>query len=141
MSFYLDTNVVVPFFRPDPATAAVERWFSGAKASVAISDFGAVEFAAVLSRDVRANAISATQAKASLDKFDIWREQGARYIAVGSNDIQQAEQLVCDFRSKLRAPDALHLAVATNAGLTLVTLDQRLADAAAMTGAGVVMPK
>lgn len=42
----------------------------------------------------------------------------------------------CDF--ELAAPDALHLALASNRGFSLATFDTRLAEAAAMRGVRAV---
>jgi predicted nucleic acid-binding protein len=56
-------------------------------------------------------------------------------------DIALAKTIVRRFETKLGVPDALHLAVATNSGFTLVTLDQRLADAARMQRTAAAVPR
>lgn len=141
MSYYLDTNIIVALFGAEPATAAVLRWLTGASNAILVSDFAAVEFAAVLSREVRTGAVTADHARVVLTRFDTWRLQGASLVAAGPADMQLAETLARDFATKLQAPDALHLALAMNSQATLATLDQRLADAAGMRGVAVVMPK
>jgi uncharacterized protein len=141
LSFYLDTNVIVALFGAEPGTAAAIRWLTGAEAAILISDFAAVEFAAVLSREVRTGAIAADRAHAVLARFDTWKLHGASPLASGTADMQLAERLVRDFATKLQAPDALHLALAVNSQSTLVTLDQRLADAARMRGVPIAMPE
>ena len=49
-----------------------------------------------------------------------------------ANDYALAERIVRDPSSKLAAADALHLASAKNAGAAMATLDNRLAEAAAV---------
>ena len=54
------------------------------------------------------------------------------------DDLSRAEQLVRRRELKLRAPDALHLAVALRHRLELVTFDDRMAVAAVALGINVV---
>lgn len=81
---------------------------------------------------------SATErdARGFLAEFDLLREDCLTH-ALGPSDINGAERLVRDFSTKLAAPDALHLASALNLGATLVTFDERLANAARISGATV----
>lgn len=55
-------------------------------------------------------------------------------------DMILAESLVRDFATKLSAPDALHLALASNRGYRLATFDTRLAEAATIRGVRAVAP-
>lgn len=140
MSLYLDANIVVPLLRLEPLSTLIERWLGKQKAALAISDLGAAEVSAVVSRDVRMGMIDVARAKEILADFDDWRLNDVQTISIGPRDLRRAEAIVRNFDTKLAVPDALHLAIAMNAGLTLVTLDQRLGDAARMKGAPVVVP-
>jgi uncharacterized protein len=140
VSLYLDANIVVPLLRLEPHSAPIERWLGKQKVTLAISDFGAAEVSAVVSRDVRMGMIDATRAKEILADFDDWRLNDVQMISIGPRDVSRAEAIVRDFDTKLAVPDALHLAIVMNAGLTLVTLDQRLAEAARTKGVPLAMP-
>ncbi len=53
---------------------------------------------------------------------------------------RSADIYVRRFELKLRTPDALHAAICRRTGSTLVTLDQRLADAAGELGTACHIP-
>ncbi len=53
---------------------------------------------------------------------------------------ERAGRLLERFELGLRAGDALHLAIAQRLGTPLVTLDRRLATAAAAVGLEVIVP-
>jgi hypothetical protein len=56
-------------------------------------------------------------------------------------DARLAYAYVRRFELRLRAPDALHLAIARHLDVSLVTLDRRMAAAARELGIAVEMPK
>jgi predicted nucleic acid-binding protein len=137
LNFYLDASFVVSLFVRDAHTHKADRWIEKAAGSIVLSDFCAVEFAAVMSRSARAGRLSQAEAHAVIADFDAWRSQVATSHYLGSADMTLADKLVRDFATKLAAADALHLAAAMNAGASLVTFDDRLAEAAAMQGVGI----
>jgi uncharacterized protein len=141
VSLYLDTNIIVCLFRPEPLSGLVERWLRQSNEDIVISDFGAAEFSAVVSRDVRMGTIDAVWGRTVLGDFDSWRASGARVTGVTPRDIALAETIVHKFETKLGVPDALHLAIAANAGLPVATLDRRMIDAARMQGQPFIEPK
>ncbi|MDO9588458.1 MAG: PIN domain-containing protein, partial [Brevundimonas sp.] len=57
-----------------------------------------------------------------------------------SRDIRAAERLVRAFELKLRAPDAIHLAVCLRHDFRLATLDKKLAFAARAFGVACINP-
>lgn len=98
-----------------------------------------MEVTAVVSRRTRTNDSNETEAREILDDFDRLRAVCGSHVHIGS-DFELAARLIRDFSTKLAAPDSLHLASAINLGATLVTFDARLAAAARMRSAGVVVP-
>jgi hypothetical protein len=94
-----------------------------------VSDLVRLEFAAVVSRAVRTGRFDAEAAQRALASFDEFRAASVQ-VNHTRDDFDSAEQLVRDFATKLSAPDALHLATATNAGAAMATFDARLADVA-----------
>ena len=62
-------------------------------------------------------------------------------VSISGADFDLAGDLLLRFDLGLRAGDALHLAVARNAGAAaIVTLDRRVADAARQLGWGCEVP-
>jgi len=138
LSFHLDASFIVSLFLRDAHTFEADHWIERAVGSVIVSDFCAVEFAAVVSHGVRTGRLSPAEAEATLTDFDEWRSKSSVLHHVGTADFARADRLVRDFATKLAAADALHLAAAMNAGASLVTFDDRLAEAARMQGMGVL---
>jgi predicted nucleic acid-binding protein len=136
---YFDTSALVSWFVADAHTSALQEWAAGAAPRVLLSDFAAAEFAAVVSRAVRMGRFRVRAAERALGYFDRWRLQ-VEQRQTSSNDVAWCEQLVRDFRLKLDAPDALHLAIARADNVPLVTFDRRLAAASRAIGHQVIIP-
>src|SRR6266446_5559455 len=116
MSIYLDTSVLIPTLVEEPVSGAVEAYLK-TRPERLISDFAAAEVASGLSRLVRTSLLTA-----------------AAPAELNSADARLAYTYVRRFELMLRAPDALHLAIARRIDATLVTLDRRLARAARELG-------
>jgi predicted nucleic acid-binding protein len=70
MNHYLDTSVVVALLLQDMHSSEADAWLIRTKPTFLISDFCAVEFAAVISRRVRMNGLTADNASLALRRFD-----------------------------------------------------------------------
>ena len=105
-----------------------------------ISDFAAAEVAAALSRLVLMCKMDATDAAERMADFDAWRAEATDAVEVQASDVRLSNVLVRRFDLMLRAPDALHAAICRRTGDDLVTLDHRMAKAAAELGIAVVVP-
>lgn len=138
MSVYLDASAIVPLILRGAHTPTMEQWLANARAELVVSDFAALEVAAVISRQVRSARMSEQQASLALALLDDWLARASTSIETGASDFTLADRFVRDFATKLAAPDALHLALASNRGYRLATFDTRLAAAAAMRGVRVV---
>jgi predicted nucleic acid-binding protein len=90
-----------------------------------------------VSRLVRTRLLTAEQAAARLADFDAWRAATSSPVEVRPADVRLAYAYVRRFELMLRAPDALHLAIARRIDVTLATLDRRLARAAEELGVSV----
>ncbi len=135
---YLDTSVAVALFVPEPSTLKVSTWFEECTSSVVSSDWLLTEFASALAIKTRRRELSPRHAQAAWDEFASLTQSGVRLLPLDRDSFSQAAELVRDARSPLRAGDALHLAVALQAGVrTIVTADSRLATGAAAHGLSV----
>ena len=140
MSVYLDTSVLVPRIVEEPASAAIQRWLLGCGQELLISDFAAAEVASGLSRLVRMRLMDLDDAAARLDDFEMWRAATSTPVDLHPADPRLAYAYVRRFALRLRAPDALHVAIARRLDAVLVTLDRRQAEAARATGVVVETP-
>jgi uncharacterized protein len=136
----LDASVLVPLMVVEESSVAMQNWVSAYEGRLIVSEFAAAEASSGISKLVRMKRLSADEASAALDEFDAWRFSVTETINIGEADFRAAHLLVRRFETKLRAPDALHLAVARRLDATLVTRDQILRDAAMLVGVGVDAP-
>lgn len=140
MSLYLDASVLVPTLVAEAATEVVEAYLLAAGQVRLVSDFAAAEVGAALSRLVRMGLLDGAEASARLADFDAWRAGTSSPVDVNPSDARLANVYVRRFDLMLRAPDALHLAIARRANAMLVTLDRRLSNAARELGIAVAVP-
>lgn len=130
MNRYIDTSVLVAYYLPEPLSTRAERVLLRG-GMPAISPLVELEFASVLARKVRARELAPTGAGTALEQFRMHREQGMYLrLEIGDAHYTQARRWVEALRVPLRTLDALHLAVAADAGCTLLTADKQLARAA-----------
>ena len=141
MRAYLDASVLLPTLIAEPTTEAVYDRLGADDQELLISDFAAAEVASALSRLVRMALLTGADASARLADFDAWRAAMSLPVDIGASDARLAYIYVRRFDLRLRAPDALHLAIARRLDATLVTLDRRLAIAAREMGIAVEVPK
>jgi predicted nucleic acid-binding protein len=79
--------------------------------------------------------MAARIADSAIEDFRRWSSGNCEVIVPASGDFDSAVDLVRDYASGLRAPDALHLAIARNWGnLSVVTFDAALNAAASRLG-------
>ena len=141
MSRYLDTSVLLPTLIAEPTTEAVYDFLGADGQELLVSDFTAAEVASALSRLVRMALLSDADASARLSDFDAWRAAMSLPVDIAASDARLAYIYARRFDLRLRASDALHLAIARRLDATLVTLDRRLATAACELGVAVEDPR
>lgn len=140
MICYLDASVMLPVLIKEPASAVVDAFMATVQQELWVSDFAAAEVASALSRLVRTGRLQATDGAACLSDFDVWRAAMSWPVDTAASDARLAYIYARRFDLRLRAPDALHLAIARRLDATLVTLDRRLATAAREMGIAVEVP-
>ena len=91
----------------------------------------ALEVSNVISRRLRIQALTLTEALTILSDFDLCRGRSALAAESTPTDIAGATLHVRRFELILRGPDAVHLAIAQRLGAVLYTFDERIAAAAA----------
>lgn len=137
MSVYLDTSVVVASLTNEEASSRVLQWLQDNRLmGFAVSDWVRTEFSAALSMKYRNDAVSEEQRSAIVAEFNRLLDEVYDVLPVSAKLFGIAADLADRSRLGLRAGDALHLAIASNRGLPLCTLDKRLAKAGLELGLG-----
>ena len=140
MGVYLDTSVLLAAHLEESASSAVDEFIISTSQPLLVSDFAAAEVASGVSRLVRMRILSPEDAMAQLRDFDVWRARVTDTVDMSGADARLADVYVRRFDLMLKAPDALHAAIASRLDATLATLDRRLAISARALGLTVVVP-
>lgn len=123
---YIDTSVLVAYYCPEPLSEKAEKILIG-EVKPAISSLTEVEFVSALSGKVRNKEINRSDAGRMVARFLAHLNAGKyAYIRIETHHYRLARDWVGMFKAELRTLDAIHLAVASSEGLTLLTSDQGL---------------
>ncbi len=136
----LDTSVVVAAFTAEAHSERALQFISSNSSHLCITPWVGAEFSAALSGKQRAGGLSYADRLASLRLFDRMGDLVFKLIDIERTDFEDAARLCEDVGLNLRAPDALHAAVALREGMRLVTFDKKLVRAAGLIGLAVVTP-
>lgn len=136
---YLDTSAAVPLFVHEPASEAVDAWLESCTDSIISSEWIVTEFASALSIKVRRGEINARQARAAWKDFDTFCKSGLRLLPVSRKTFSAAAMMALNAPSGLRSGDSLHLAMALEAGASVLsTADATLENNAQAKGLKVI---
>lgn len=136
---YVDTSVIVAALTEETATERVRSWFDQqSNDSLVISHWVLTEVSSALSLKVRTRALPPDQHTAVLAGWRFMAMALFTMIPIGPAAFDAATRMTERHDLNLRAPDALHIAVARAAGYHLVTLDRTMADAARQLGTTLV---
>lgn len=132
---YLDTSALLPYYRQEPASEAVEAFLRSQRRPVRVSRLVEVEFCSALARWVRMCEFDDAQAMlvehAYLDDLRACRFE---LIPLPSQAYLQARDWLLGRTVALRTLDALHLAACRQAEAQLVTCDRLLHRSAERLG-------
>lgn len=141
MTVYVDTSVFVAALTREPLTDRVQRWMADQPAgSLAISGWTQVEFAAALRFKTATGQIDETQRTAAFTQFAEIAGYALEVWPMETDDLAEAARLAGSESLKLRAPDALHFAMAWRRGASMCTLDEGLRRACDQFGLPSVSP-
>ncbi len=129
---YLDTSFVAPLILPETTSERVERFIRKIPVGqLAVSHWTRVEFASLVARRARMGDLTAAQAAQARDAFEKMLTESFHIIIPQVNDYDVATHLLRNYKTGLRAGDALHLALVKNHGAAIMySLDKQLIKAA-----------
>ena len=135
LGYYLDTSALLPYYREEKASPAIQDFLSSLIIPVGISDLTGVEFASALSRWIRMKEITEAQAGLVENAFAEDARSGLfRRLSITTKHYRQAQKWISSRKTALRTLDALHLACSFEAGIEIVTCDEVLAGSADVLG-------
>lgn len=138
LTVYADASLLVPLFTTDALSDRADAWFEAHRPAVLLGDFAAAEFASAVARKTRTAELSTDEARSAFSAFDAWASQQAARVQVSPTDVALAESFIRRLDLNLRAPDAIHIAIALRLDADLATFDERMADCARLLGCRVV---
>ncbi len=137
--YYLDTSVLVAYYYPEPISETAEKLILRSKRPC-ISSLTEVEFASALSRKIREKNLSPEDGNKIFNQFQSHLEQSLySWTVLEDRHYRTAKNWIIQFSAPLKTLDALHLAVAAESDLTLLTADKHLEISAKYFGIDVVI--
>ncbi|MCP6757869.1 MAG: type II toxin-antitoxin system VapC family toxin [Fischerella sp. CENA71] len=131
---YLDTSVLATLYWAEALSDIVEELVL-VESELGLSQLVEVELFSALSRRVRMREISPEDATAIVQRFQADLDSSFyTCIAVEPIHYNLAREWVSRFETPLRTLDALHLAIASQNNIRLVTADEALAASAGILG-------
>ncbi len=135
---YLDTSIAIPIFLREAASSEILDWLDTPKKDLIAADWIVTEFASALFVKARRGDVAQESARSAWESFDRFCRSGLRLIPVTRTAFTRGADLIRKAQGALRAGDALHLAMALEAGVAEVaTADDQFEQSAAAHGLAV----
>lgn len=136
---YIDTSALVPVFIREPKSEAVISWIESSGERLAISEWSLVEFASATAIKVRTGQMAVNLARQAATRVHEFARKHCVVAAPGREEFRRAAELAGDAVLKLRAGDALHLAIADSlSARVILCLDDAMIESAKALGMNVV---
>ena len=136
---YVDTSALVPAFIREPASEAVLAWLETSGERLAVSEWTIAEFSSAAAIKVRTGEIAPALAKQARTRFLDFAQNHCSIAVPQRAEFRRAAELAGDVNLKLRAGDALHLAIAEAGKVEgILCLDETMATGAKAMGLNVL---
>ncbi|MGL4441567.1 MAG: type II toxin-antitoxin system VapC family toxin [Bosea sp. (in: a-proteobacteria)] len=138
LRLYLDTSVIVSLFCGDSYQTRATEALSTDEHSIVVSDWTTLEFVSVVARLRREKRFTHEKAVELLATYNRWIDDFGEIIMLSPLDLAISTSWLSEMKLNLRGPDAIHIAVAKNASLPMLTFDRKMVDAARMLDVVVI---
>ncbi len=136
MNLYLDASALLPLFIEESKTQRAQELLRGN--TLVISDFAVAEFSSGVARRARLGEIDESGATAAFAALDAWTAIAAKRESLTTGDVGVAISHVRRLQLRLRAPDAINIAIAQRCESQLLTFDDKMARSARALGLSVI---
>ena len=128
---YFDTSFLAPLILPEATSDQIAAFVRRLPAEeFAVSHWTRVEFSSLIGREVRMGSLDAQAAARADARFEAMVDQSFSVLLPNADDFALAKRYLGRFETRLRAGDALHLAVANNHRASVIySLDKTLLEA------------
>ena len=131
---YIDTSVLVAYYYPEALSAKVDSILVKLE-EPAISQLTEVELCSAIARKIRERSLSQSGGNKILSLFQIHKDQNSFIqLPLQSRHYSLATQWISQFNTPLRTLDALHLAIAEENNISILTADINLVKSAEHLG-------
>lgn len=133
---YFDTSFLTPLIIPEATSESVAGFFETLPPEdLAVSHWTGVEFASLLSREVRMGGLDPATAREADSRFEAMVRESFILLLPNPDDFDRARYCLSRYETGLRAADALHLAIAWNrSSEAIYSLDKRMIAAGRTLG-------
>jgi len=136
---YIDTSALVPAFIREPKSEAVVAWLESSGESLVVSEWAITEFASAAAIKVRMGEIASAMAKQARARVLAFAQEHCSIAVPQRAEFRRAAELAGDANLRLRAGNALHLAVAEAGKVQgILCLDEAMGAGARAIGLNVV---
>lgn len=112
---YFDTSFLVPLILPEATSDKIAAFVRRLPAEeFTVSHWTRVEFSSLIAREVGIGGLDVQAAARADARFEAMVDESFSVLLPNAHDFALAKQYLGQFETRLRAGDALHLAVANN---------------------------
>jgi uncharacterized protein len=138
--YYLDASLIITFLTNEPEKEPVSNWFTQyVDGTLCISPWVTTEVSSALSIKERRGDLTTQMRVAARSAFALLCDRNLESKSLLNSHFETAARFCDQVTLGLRAGDALHLAIASHYGLTLVTRDKLLAESGPKLGAATLL--
>lgn len=140
---YFDTSFLAPLILEEASSGKIVAFLRNARSEdLAVSHWTLVEFSSAIARHVRMGELDRQAGARAEALFEELVEDSFSILLPGADDFRLARRYLGRFETGLRAGDAFHLAIASNAGAAAIySLDKTFLSAGRLlnlpTAAGI----